>query len=395
MNRVIKMTSGFLKKNDFKYLLSTLNSKGLTVIGPTPKDGAIVYEEIKSVADLPVGLTDEQEKGYYSIHKRSDGADTYFGYAVGPYSWRRYLDPPKQKLWTMEKSEGNLSLHVPEETSPPLCFLGVRACEIKAMEIQDKVFLSRSHPAPYYQKRRHETLIIAVNCSICAQTCFCTSMDSGPEVKQGYDILITEFLEGEKHEFFLQSGSDRGAEIIEDLPLYPPLDSVQATQERIHQQADKVSSQMKRKPNINNKEINKTLTGQLQSKIWDDIAQRCLSCANCTLVCPTCFCSTVEDVTDLRGEHSERWKRWDSCFTLDFSYIHGGSVRDSIKSKYRQWLTHKVGTWHDQFAVSGCVGCGRCITWCPVGIDLTEELPKFQKSFTTRDRTSFHIEKEE
>jgi ferredoxin len=81
----------------------------------------------------------------------------------------------------------------------------------------------------------------------------------------------------------------------------------------------------------------------------------------------------VTDTTDLTGAVSERTRVWDSCFTASFSYVHGGSVRATIRSRYRQWLTHKLATWFDQFGTSGCVGCGRCITWCPVGIDITEE----------------------
>jgi len=113
---------------------------------------------------------------------------------------------------------------------------------------------------------------------------------------------------------------------------------------------------------------------------WDDVAKRCLTCANCTMVCPTCFCSTVEDTSDLKGEHAERWRKWDSCFTMDFSYIHGGSVRSTPRARYRQWMTHKLATWIDQFGTSGCVGCGRCITWCPVGIDITEEVRAIRES---------------
>jgi formate hydrogenlyase subunit 6/NADH:ubiquinone oxidoreductase subunit I len=113
---------------------------------------------------------------------------------------------------------------------------------------------------------------------------------------------------------------------------------------------------------------------------WDNVAARCLSCANCTMVCPTCFCTTVEDVSDISGNHAERWRRWDSCFTQSFSYIHGGSVRTSAKSRYRQWMTHKLASWTDQFGTSGCVGCGRCITWCPVGIDITEEVRAIRES---------------
>ncbi|MBF0393567.1 MAG: 4Fe-4S dicluster domain-containing protein, partial [Alphaproteobacteria bacterium] len=113
---------------------------------------------------------------------------------------------------------------------------------------------------------------------------------------------------------------------------------------------------------------------------WDEVAKRCLTCGNCTMVCPTCFCTTVDDVTDLGGTRTERVRSWDSCFTLDFSYIHGGSVRNEGSSRYRQWITHKLSSWHDQFGSSGCVGCGRCITWCPVGIDITEEVGAIRAS---------------
>ena len=126
--------------------------------------------------------------------------------------------------------------------------------------------------------------------------------------------------------------------------------------------------------NIDTTGIKELLYQNFEHPRWDNVAGRCLTCANCTMVCPTCFCTTVEDVTDVTGDHAERWRRWDSCFTQSFSYIHGGSVRTSAKSRYRQWMTHKLASWIDQFGSSGCVGCGRCITWCPVGIDITEEV---------------------
>jgi ferredoxin len=122
------------------------------------------------------------------------------------------------------------------------------------------------------------------------------------------------------------------------------------------------------------------LKDQLEHPQWDDIAKRCLACANCTMVCPTCFCSTVEDITDLTGEHAERWRRWDSCFSTDFTKIAGGNIRMSTKTRYRQWMTHKLSNWLDQFGTFGCVGCGRCITWCPAGIDITAEAAVMRES---------------
>ena len=122
------------------------------------------------------------------------------------------------------------------------------------------------------------------------------------------------------------------------------------------------------------------LLRNLEHPRWDEVAARCLACGNCTMVCPTCFCTSVDDITDLSGDSAERVRRWDSCFTMMFSHLHGGSVRTSARSRYRQWLTHKLAAWIDQFGSSGCVGCGRCITWCPAGIDLTEEVRAVRQS---------------
>ena len=126
--------------------------------------------------------------------------------------------------------------------------------------------------------------------------------------------------------------------------------------------------------------IKELLQGNPDNPQWDDVAKRCLTCANCTLVCPTCFCSTMEDLTDIKGDHAERWRRWDSCFALDFAKVAGGNFRTSAKARYRQWITHKLSTWYDQFGTSGCVGCGKCMTWCPAHIDITKEAEAIRKN---------------
>ena len=120
--------------------------------------------------------------------------------------------------------------------------------------------------------------------------------------------------------------------------------------------------------------VHDLLYNNFEHPFWDDVGARCLACGNCTMVCPTCFCVTVEDSTDLAGDVAERRRRMDSCFSTAFTYVYGGSTRTSTRARYRQWLTHKLAGWVDQFGAVGCVGCGRCITWCPVGIDLTAEV---------------------
>jgi len=166
----------------------------------------------------------------------------------------------------------------------------------------------------------------------------------------------------------MELGSAAGAELVRDLRYRPATGVEIAAAERV---VARTSDQMGRTLETNG--LKELLQANANHPRWDEVAERCLTCGNCTNVCPTCFCTTTDDATDITGTISERVRRWDSCFTLDFSYVHGGSVRSSARSRYRQWITHKLAHWIDQFGSSGCVGCGRCITWCPVGIDITEE----------------------
>jgi ferredoxin len=347
-------------------LVAALAERGYVVVGPTVHDGAVVYEEIESAADLPAGWTDEQDGGTYRLRRRDDEA--LFGYAVGPHSWKRFLYPPRTLLWRARRGHGGLEVSEPVDEAPRYAFLGVRGCELAAIHIQDRVFLGE-HPDRTYASRREQAFIVAVHCGVPAGTCFCASMGTGPRAGPGFDLALTELCSEASHRFLVEVGSERGSEVAAALPVQP------ATAEDL-EQADQVvrhaAESMGR--HMDTSDIGPLLARNLEHPRWADVAERCLACANCTMVCPTCFCSSVEDTSDLTEEEAERWRRWDSCFTLDFSHLGEGSVRTTTRSRYRQWMTHKLGTWIDQFGTSGCVGCGRCITWCPVGIDITEEL---------------------
>ncbi len=352
--------------SEFDRVFDALHADGFRVIGPRLHNQAIIYDELRSSQDLPKGWTDEQEKGHYRLRRRDDNA--YFGYNVGPHSWKQFLFVPREKLWSATKSGDRFEVQPEPVKKQKTAFLGVRACELAAIAIQDKVFTGGKEKDGPYQARRQGVFLIAVNCTQAGKTCFCTSMNTGPRVSSGFDLAVTEVIDSESHYFLCKAGSEAGEMILAKLSITP---AAPAEIETADQLIDRTAASMGRKLDTNG--IKEVLYENLNHARWDEVADRCLSCANCTMVCPTCFCSSVEDVTDLSGDHAERWRRWDSCFTLDHSYIHGGNVHASVKSRYRQWMTHKLGSWIDQFGTSGCVGCGRCVTWCPVGIDLTEE----------------------
>jgi sulfhydrogenase subunit beta (sulfur reductase) len=348
-----------LERGAFDGLFAALRLRGWTVVGPTVRDDAIVYGEIASAADLPEGWTDEQDGGLYRLRRRDDAA--LFGYNVGPHSWKSFQLPPSSRLWRARlRADGGLGgFEVPADEAPRYAFLGARSCELHAMGILDHVLGGRG---------TEDVFIVAVQCGQAGGTCFCASMDTGPTATEGFDIALTEVIDGDRHYFVAETGSGRGAEVMAELTHTPAGPAEREAAAGAHARA---AAGMGRE--LDTDGIKELLYRNYENPRWQEVADRCLSCGNCTMVCPTCFCTSVEDTTDLAGDSVERTQKWDSCFTVDYSHIHGGAVHATTKARYRQWMTHKLATWFDQFGSSGCVGCGRCITWCPVGIDITEE----------------------
>lgn len=353
---------------DFPQLLTAVDRLGYQMVGPTLRDGHLIYGDLAGAADLPVGWTSEAEAGAFRLKRRDDQAR--FGYGVGQQSWKQFLFPPHHLLWRATRRGDAFQITPPAEAVPRYAFIGVRSCDLHAMAVQDRVFLQGRHVDPVYQARREQALILAVNCG--GQGCgtgFCVSMGTGPRATFGFDLALTEVLPEGKHYFLVEVGTDRGAGVLQAVPRRAAAAAEIAAAAGV---LAATAANMGRE--LDTQGIKELLYRSYEHPRWDEVAARCLNCGNCTWVCPTCFCHTIEDVTDLTGMVAERWRRQDVCFTVDYSYLHGGSIRPSPRSRYRQWLTHKLATWLDQFGCSGCVGCGRCITWCPVGIDITEEI---------------------
>jgi ferredoxin len=352
-------------------LITALSELGYDTRGPVVREGAIVPGPVAGVADLPAGYRDAQAPGRYRLEHSGDS--TVFAWAVGPGSWKAEFFPPAQELWRATL-DGAVTFTEPGHQPEPMAIIGARPCELAALDVLDRVLRSGDAPDPRYAARREGAFIVTAECGVPAATCFCTSMGTGPGADTGFDLALSELGDGDAPRYVVRVGTERGAEVLAHLPT---VDATAADLEARHRMLETAAGAMTRE--LRTEGLAALLARNLEHPRWEDVADRCLACGNCTLVCPTCFCSDVRDTTSLSGEVS-RQRSWASCFDLDHSYLHGGPVRASTSSRYRQWLTHKLSTWWDQFGTSGCVGCGRCIAWCPVGIDLTEEVASISRS---------------
>ncbi|MEN8242636.1 MAG: 4Fe-4S dicluster domain-containing protein, partial [Chloroflexota bacterium] len=342
-------------------------------VGPRVEHKVVAYGEIETIKDLPQGFASEQEKGRYRLVKNE--GDQYFDALPGSQNWKKYLYPPRKDLFFLEKT----NRHWEKSSAPPTeerhALVGVRACELAGIEILDKVFIRKDFTDPDYSRSRSNLFIVSVNCSHPDQTCFCSSMGTGPECQGGYDLNLTELDEA----FIVNIGSDAGLAVIQQVEWEPAsayhLQSAQKVVEGAKQSLKRGIKDLEDVPAL--------LLDHLEHPLWAEVGKRCLSCGSCTLVCPTCFCWDTNDHVYITTKKTNRERVWDSCFNPGYSAQAGGNTRPSTKSRYRQWLTHKFGNWKDQFGSLGCVGCGRCITWCPAGIDVTEEIGAFQEEFVS------------
>ena len=349
------MNPRVLPTADLARLLDALSDSGHRLVGPTVRDGAITVAEISGLEDLPHGYRDEEGPGHYRLRREGDRT---FDFTGSPHSYKRWRIPPYDVLFEAKKDDGRLRIVDRSVDATPTALIGIRACDLSALHQHDQILGTDER----YAARRQRNFIVSVGCTRAGETCFCASMGTGP-APDGYDLNLTE-LDGR---FIATAGSSAGEATLKalDLPV--------ATAEDLAEERAGIAEAERTMGRTLDTRVLPDAVLDLDHARWDDVAERCLACTNCTMVCPTCFCSTVEDSSSL-DETARRTRRWDSCFTESFSYIHGGPVRTSVRARYRQWLMHKLGTWFDQFDAPGCVGCGRCITWCPVGIDLTEEV---------------------
>ncbi len=354
----------FLPHKQFQVFFSLIKKSHNEFVGPQVIDGAIIYELIDDISQLPWGMRDLQTPGRYRLEK-TDKNLAFAGWSNGPQSMKPLVFKPREVLWKASRNEaGHLKIDPVIEEPISRAVIGVRACDLAGLAIQDRIFLQDKYIDERYKHWRDNLFLVAVNCVYSSENCFCESAIGGAKAKSGYDIAMTEMDDG----FIVSTDSQAGEKIISKLKLKPAIDEKIKHADQLIDAASK--SQQKKLPDGN---IRDKLFANLDHPQYDDIAKRCLSCTNCTMVCPTCFCHNQFEEPSLKGDESAHVREWDSCFTRGHSFLSHAVIRKNTKERYKQWITHKLGSWFDQFGMSGCVGCGRCITWCPVGIDITIE----------------------
>ncbi len=339
-------------------LIQNLRHQGYVVIGPSVSDGVVRFAEIGDQADLASGVVDVQAPGKYRLEGDSQSV---FSYVNGPDSPKKYLHPAEVEL--VKYLEGSRGVEVVSAYSSKAkyAFFGLRPCDLKGVGVMDRTMMVPGFEDSIYSSLRKGSVFVVVNCTRAGESCFCASMGTGPEADSGYDVAITELPDK-----LLFDVPERNLGMLQGIDLSP------ATEEDLRTAREMVRSAREHMGKVIEEDgPAKLMRAGMDSPIWGEAAERCLACGNCSMVCPTCFCNTVRDMTDLRDGSVSRVRVWDSCLSKDFTYSAGGNPRQSRASRYRQFVMHKFAYWPDEFGIYGCVGCGRCITWCPVGIDIT------------------------
>ncbi len=357
-----------IKKTQINQLFEAVKNE-YSVVAPVIKEGVISLDLITDISQIPSGFTEDEKGNSYKVAKSSD---RFFSYSRPYLPFKRFIIPPEFVFMKVVKNDGRINFTevIPDKK---IALFDIRPCDLKALQILDDVFINKnSHPDSYYAKAREKLFIVAVTCFSPTENCFCSSMGISLKPEHGYDILITEL----KDSFLIRAGSEKGSKFLERIKAEEVSQTDLVEEEKTIKETEK-----KINKKVSTENLSQILYSQIDSKQWEKVGSKCLACTSCTQLCPTCFCFNIVEKNSTDGSYSERIRVYDSCFNPEFATVHRFNIRQSIASRYRQWLMHKFAYWTDQFGSYGCVGCGRCITWCPAGIDITEEIKKLREGY--------------
>lgn len=306
----------------------------------------------------------KQKGKAFVLEKLASGQELRLDYQTSILPPRKALIRPRETMFSFHDNQ----VETVQDAGPQVLF-GLHPCDVHALTLLDQVF-SLEYEDPYYAARRQQTYVVALNCTTVGENCFCYLMGTGPTLRDGYDLLLTDL----GNEYLVEVGSDAGEELLGHLSLRPaPRVRVVEKEKRL----DQVRRQFRQQMEVT--EMREVLAGSYNHPAWRELAKDCLGCGNCTMVCPTCFCFQVKDQLELDLNHGQRVREWDSCLLWDYSLVAlGHNFRPQLETRLKQRLYHKLYYYEDQIGTPGCVGCGRCVTNCPAGIHPLEVVARLK-----------------
>lgn len=314
----------------------------------------------------------ERAAGDVVFSSISSADDIAWHYTNTSLPAKQFVLPQAEQMLAYHRNKAGYEVAAVYDDAKRIVF-GIRPCDVSAIAFLDKVF-SDDFPDEYYLRRRENLTLVALTCQEPGEDCFCVCADCGPAAESGYDLQLTE-LGGA---FLVEVGSDKGSSIVSshkdlfDSALPKQIEVRLGLEERVRDKFKEATSYFAQA-------VRRITTESIGEDMWRYIGDRCLSCGGCSYVCPTCFCFNVVDHAQDCGGF--RCRGWDSCALAGFTRMAGGhNPRKERQDRRNRRFYHKLAQYYiDKYGRHGCVGCGRCISACPGGIDMPAVVKAMRK----------------
>jgi formate hydrogenlyase subunit 6/NADH:ubiquinone oxidoreductase subunit I len=311
---------------------------GNSVIAPVDEDGVVLFRPITSAEQAVVEPSGKTR-----------------------WSPKEFLFPRSEALYRYDYTGGTVQLEDPPLPEKPQVLFAVRSCDSAGLVRLDEIFLSGTVDR-LYAARRESTTVVTAACAAADPECFCTAVGYSPVGEEGSDVQLVPLENG----WLLRVLTDKGGELVGD----PGDGWARATAEdgnRIPDLEKEVAGQIERSPV--NREWSQVLEDGFEHGAWDRLAQHCLGCSVCAYVCPSCSCFDMNH--EGNAWCGEQCRSWDACtFPLFTHHASGHNPRETKQERYRQRVLHKFAFKEDGDQPFRCVGCGRCVSLCPAGLDI-------------------------
>jgi len=301
----------------------------------------------------------------------------------------RMCTPVKEFLFPLRELAAVFPEPLEPEEIEPFAVFGLKECDLRSIEILDKVFLEAEFEDPLYIARRQKMFIISSDCFEPGESCFCNVLGGQPFARAGFDLNVSQVEDG----FVIEAGSQKGEDFVQKhSELFTDVSDgalVERDQNRAEAQKQLEQNNAQFKLDAPVKDV---VGPSYDSDVYDQEAQSCVECQACTRVCPTCHCFYLYDTK--QKDYFGKMKMWDSCMRLTYAEVAGGAnPRKALGDRLRHRLMHKFSYFLDRYDIDMCVGCGRCVDAEAGGVDIRVVLKKLNEELKDKGRKKAEAKK--